>query len=271
MTEQYDNNSGIIIERKWKRVPMVGGEGIWTYEIGQEPEKPGLVIRESVASALELFCDGLDTFCKKTVPDTLATIRQLEHARLVYDAHRNDLARLEAKASGRAMSTGNSTPQPAFGETPSEDSSTTTAALQLELNVQQMRQKFAAQKEIYLTLKKDTDVKMKLLHENRTRVMRKHLGAMQTATLSYYANGFSALNEALKALMEQQHATPSDLQNRQETSFLEVESPSPYTKAPETSSQYSSTQQEKPTYFPMIENGLEGNGNDNCERDVFND
>ncbi|VDO13711.1 unnamed protein product, partial [Rodentolepis nana] len=221
--------------------------------------------------ALELFCDGLDTFCKKTVPDTLATIRQLEHARLIYDAHRNDLARLEAKASGKAISTGNSTPQPAFSEPPSEDLSATTAALQLELNVQQMRQKFAAQKEIYLTLKKDTDVKMKLLHENRTRVMRKHLGAVQAATLSYYANGFSALNEALKALMEQQHATPGDLQTHQETSFLEVDSPSPYSKVHETSDQHSPTQQQKPTYFAMTENGLEDGGNNYCERDVFND
>lgn len=101
--------------------------------------------------------------------------------------------------------------------------------------------------------------------------MRKHLNSVQAATLSYYANGFSALNEALKALMEQQHITPSDLQNRQEISFLEIESPSPYTKAPQTPTQYSSAQQQKPTHFALTENGLEDSGNDDCERDVFQD
>ncbi|VUZ39052.1 unnamed protein product [Hymenolepis diminuta] len=54
MTEQYDNNSEIIIERKWKRVPMLGGEGIWTYEIGQEPEKSDPDIRESATNPI--FC-----------------------------------------------------------------------------------------------------------------------------------------------------------------------------------------------------------------------
>ncbi|VDO13713.1 unnamed protein product [Rodentolepis nana] len=62
MTEQYDNNSGIIIERKWKRVPMVGGEGIWTYEIGQEPEKPGSVIRESAANPIFCRADTKQSF-----------------------------------------------------------------------------------------------------------------------------------------------------------------------------------------------------------------
>uniref|UniRef100_A0A0R3SC95 AH domain-containing protein n=1 Tax=Hymenolepis diminuta TaxID=6216 RepID=A0A0R3SC95_HYMDI len=252
-----------------------------TNEFAQNAELQRVVAvsTNSYIGGLELFCDGLDTFCKKTIPDTLTTIRQLEHARLVYDAHRNDLARLEAKASGKVISTTNSTTQPASTETPAEDSvanpastsSAATATPQLELNVQQMRQKFAAQKEIYLALKKDTDVKMKLLHENRTRVMRKHLNSVQAATLSYYANGFSALNEALKALMEQQHITPSDLQNRQEISFLEIESPSPYTKAPQTPNQYSSAQQQKSTHFALTENGLEDSGNDDCERDVFQD
>ncbi|KAM7536003.1 hypothetical protein Aperf_G00000099681 [Anoplocephala perfoliata] len=50
MAEQYDNNSGIIIERKWKEVPVLGGEGRWTFEIGQEPEKPDTDIRESSSS-----------------------------------------------------------------------------------------------------------------------------------------------------------------------------------------------------------------------------
>lgn len=128
--------------------------------------------------ALNLFCDGLDTFCKKTVPDTLATIRQLEHARLVYDAYRNDLARTEAKAAGRTASTASTapiTPTPSSKSDSvatnakdfSSTSSTTSAPPQLELSTQQVHQKFTMSKEAYLALKKDTDVKMKLLHENR--------------------------------------------------------------------------------------------------------
>ena len=126
-------------------------------------------------AALELFYDGLDTFCKKTVPDTLTTIRQLEHARLVYDAYRNDLDRMESKAANKAASSPSSTSQPAVGdetaaattEGSTDTSSAPAPAPQQEANVQQLRQKFLKSKEDYLSLKADTDVKMKLLHENR--------------------------------------------------------------------------------------------------------
>lgn len=124
-----------------------------------------------------MFCDGLDTFCKKTVPDTLTTIRQLEHARLVFDAYRNDLERMESKA-GRS-NTGGDVATPTATDAASSGTSSTPASTPTphqELNIQQLRQKFTAGRETYLALKADTDVKMKLLHENR-------VGGLVTLTL----------------------------------------------------------------------------------------
>ncbi|KAL5108373.1 Arfaptin-1 [Taenia crassiceps] len=186
----------------------------------------------SYANALELFCDGLDTFCKKTVPDTLTTIRQLEHARLVYDAYRNDLERIGSK-TGRTTAqqgnTGGDMATPTATDAAGSDLSSTLASTptpQQELNVQQLHQKFTAGREHYLALKADADVKMKLLHENRTRVMRKHLQALQAATLSYFGNGYRDLELTLKALSERNALTNSHPQNQPASSFLEVESPS---------------------------------------------
>ncbi|KAM7535091.1 hypothetical protein Aperf_G00000099669 [Anoplocephala perfoliata] len=261
--------------------------------------------------ALNQFCDGLETFCKKTVPDTLATIRQLEHARLVYDAYRNDLTRIEAKAAGRTASTTSTAPitptsksDPVATNAETTDSSTTPSVPpQIELSAQQMRQKVAVSREAYLALKKDTDVKMKLLHENRssskhqlgtrgvrfpvsplptvaksannfklqlqTRVIRKHLNTMQAATLSYFANGYDALNESLKALKEC-HNNVSSSQNQYEPSFLEAESPSPFTKQPSIQEQ-EQPQQQKPVYFAPTENGDAVDGEEDGRRDVFQD
>ncbi|KAL5970627.1 Arfaptin-1 [Taenia solium] len=211
----------------------------------------------SYANALELFCDGLDTFCKKTVPDTLTTIRQLEHARLVYDAYRNDLERMENKANRSTTQQGNTggdvatpTATDAAGSGTSSTPTSTPTPHQ-ELSIQQLRQKFTTGRENYLALKADTDVKMKLLHENRTRVMRKHLQALQAATLSYFANGYRDLELSLKALSERNALTNSHSQNQPASSFLEVESPS--------------TDQE-PAYFTP------GNGDvSHQQRDVFHE
>ncbi|CDI98096.1 arfaptin 2 [Echinococcus multilocularis] len=209
----------------------------------------------SYVSALELFCDGLDTFCKKTVPDTLTTIRQLEHARLVYDTYRNELERMESKAGRIAMqqgSTGGDVANPVSTDAAGSDTHSTPASAstpQQEINLQQLRQKFATGRENYLALRVDTDVKMKLLHENRVRVLRKHLQALQAATLSYFANGYRDLELTLKTLSERNALTNFSPLNQPAPSFLEVESPST---------------DQKPAYLPL-ENGEA----EHHQRDVF--
>ncbi|VDL93941.1 unnamed protein product [Schistocephalus solidus] len=52
------------------------------------------VVKTDIFAALDVFCGGLETFCNHTVPDTLATIRNLEQSRIVYDAYRSDMERL---------------------------------------------------------------------------------------------------------------------------------------------------------------------------------
>ena len=109
------------------------------------------------------------------MPDTLNTIRQLEHARLIYDAYRNELDRMESKAN-KSASPSTTTQQGAGDETSTVASEGSTdishnppsnPAPQQEVSIQQLRQKFSKSREDYLALKSVTDVKMKLLHENR--------------------------------------------------------------------------------------------------------
>lgn len=94
-------------------------------------------------------------------------------------------------------------------------------------------------------------------------MIRKHLTAMKAATLSYFASASDALNESLKALKERHDL--SDSQNKYEPSFLEAESPSPFTKHP------SVQQQQKPVYFTPTENGDTEDGEEEGKRDVFQD
>ncbi|KAL5970628.1 Protein DPCD [Taenia solium] len=47
LVEQYDNAAGLITERKWKMPTMLGGEGQWSYEIGQGSEIDAVDFKES--------------------------------------------------------------------------------------------------------------------------------------------------------------------------------------------------------------------------------
>ncbi|KAL7060941.1 hypothetical protein AAHC03_09800 [Spirometra sp. Aus1] len=38
MVEQYDSRTQVLIERKWKCPTQLGGEGSWTYEVGEPPQ-----------------------------------------------------------------------------------------------------------------------------------------------------------------------------------------------------------------------------------------
>ncbi|VDD80679.1 unnamed protein product [Mesocestoides corti] len=189
-------------------------------------------------AALESFYGGLDTFCKKTVPDTLDTIRQLEHSRLIYDAYRIELERMGNKGVKAAQmpSTGSS-------DAPTATTADEAPTLQQDLNAQQLRQKFETSRENYLKMKSDADVKMKLLHENRVRVLRNHLQMLQAATFSYYSNGFRNLESLLSSLGEH-NTSPSKCIDPSSSivsggvpapSFLEVQSPPVYASSTHSS------------------------------------
>ncbi|VDN12770.1 unnamed protein product, partial [Dibothriocephalus latus] len=64
------------------------------FSFNAEAQRIVSVNSANLVAALEVFCGGLDTFCNRTVPDTLTTIRNLEQSRIVYDAYRGDMERL---------------------------------------------------------------------------------------------------------------------------------------------------------------------------------
>lgn len=120
--------------------------------------------------------------------DTFQTIRSYEAARVEYDAYRFDL---------EAMKT-------ATGQNANE-----VASLEHDVSIY---------KERYDNLKKDVQIKIKFLDENRIVVMRKQLNQFQVAISIYFSGNNEQLQQTMKQMRE------SKLQDSRESpveSFLE--------------------------------------------------
>ncbi|GBP70166.1 Arfaptin-1 [Eumeta japonica] len=113
-------------------------------------------------AALHFFNNSLNTLCNKTIEDTLLTVRQYESARVEYDAYRSEL-----EASG--------------GNPP-----------ELVLaNIERHRRH-------YERLRDDVAVKLRLLHENRVKVMHKQLLLFHNAVSAYFSGNNAALEAAVR-------------------------------------------------------------------------
>ena len=104
--------------------------------------------------------------------DTFQTIRNYEAARVEYDAYRFDL---------EVMKT-----------TPGQNANEIT---NLENDV-------AVYKERYENLKRDVQIKMKFLDENRITVMRKQLNQFQLAISIYFSGNNEQLQQTMKQMRE---------------------------------------------------------------------
>ncbi len=118
------------------------------------------------------FVNSLTTLCHKTMEDTFQTIRNYEAARVEYDAYRFDL---------EVMKT-----------TPGQNANEITS---LENDV-------AVYKERYENLKRDVQIKMKFLDENRITVMRKQLNQFQLAISIYFSGNNEQLQQTMKQMRE---------------------------------------------------------------------
>ncbi len=116
------------------------------------------------------FTSALNTFCSKTMEDTLLTVNNYEGARLEYDAYRFDMEILQ--------------------NSPQTD--------QKKEQLKNLEQELVVYKEKYEKLKSDVLIKTKFLDENRIKVMKKQLVLFQSATAAYYSNNTAALEDIMK-------------------------------------------------------------------------
>ncbi|CAK1545799.1 unnamed protein product [Leptosia nina] len=117
---------------------------------------------ETLLAALHFFNNSLNTLTNKSMEDTLLTIRQYEAARVEYDAYRSELE--------------------THGGSPPEG---------LMANIERHRS-------IYARLRDDSAVKLKLLHENRVKVMNKQLLLFHNAISAYFSGNNVALEAAVR-------------------------------------------------------------------------
>uniref|UniRef100_A0A8R1Y0M6 AH domain-containing protein n=1 Tax=Onchocerca volvulus TaxID=6282 RepID=A0A8R1Y0M6_ONCVO len=124
---------------------------------------------ELLERALSFFLSSIKTLSEKTFEDTMGTIHNYDQARLEYDVHRNETAALQQS---------NASPE---------------AVADADFRCNQHRRK-------YEQLKADVKVKLKLLEENRWKVMRKQLLLLHNALIAYFSGNAKALLSAMENL-----------------------------------------------------------------------
>ncbi|VDN91952.1 unnamed protein product [Brugia pahangi] len=109
---------------------------------------------ELLERALSFFLSSIKTLSEKTFEDIMETIHNYDQARLEYDVHRNEIVALQHS---------NASPEAIAGA---------------DFRCNQHRRK-------YEQLKADVKVKLRLLEENRWKVMRKQLLLLHNALIAY--------------------------------------------------------------------------------------
>ncbi len=129
-------------------------------------------IIDVIVDAINHFSNSLTTLCEKTMEDTFITIRNYEAARLEYDAYRFDLEALKSLPDSK----------------PND-----LASLEHDVSIY---------KERYENLKKDVQIKIRFLDENRIKVMRKQLNQFQFAISIYFSGNNELLEKTMKEFRE---------------------------------------------------------------------
>uniref|UniRef100_A0AAY4CVA7 AH domain-containing protein n=1 Tax=Denticeps clupeoides TaxID=299321 RepID=A0AAY4CVA7_9TELE len=125
---------------------------------------------EPLVEAINSFTSGMNTLVNKTIEDTVVNIKQYETARVEYDAYRIDLEELNLGP---------------------RDTNTIPKIEQAQILYQQHRQK-------YEKMRDDLSVKLKLLEENRVKVIQKQLVLLHSAVASFYAGNQQKMDQTLR-------------------------------------------------------------------------
>lgn len=132
-----------------------------------ETQKTMFKSGEMLVGALEFFTSNLGTLCDKTIEDTLLTVKQYETARVEYDAFRTDF------------------------ETQQQ------MVLKDPVKLEEAQQKFDLHREKFDRMRSDLNIKMKLLDENKIKVMRRQLVLLQDAIAVYLSGNHLLVEEAM--------------------------------------------------------------------------
>ncbi|XP_048092696.1 arfaptin-1-like isoform X1 [Alosa alosa] len=125
---------------------------------------------EELLRSMNSFTAGMNTLVNQTIEDTMVTVKQYENARIEYDAYRTDLEEL------------NMGPR---------DAITMPKIEQAQALYQTHRQKYEKTRD-------DLSVKLKLLEENRVKVLQKQLILLHSAVAAYYAGNQQKLHQMLQ-------------------------------------------------------------------------
>ncbi|KJE92752.1 Arfip1 protein [Capsaspora owczarzaki ATCC 30864] len=175
LAESYVNNFTTLVGTQHQlgslfaeaaiKTPALATEFSFNHATQVALQKNGRVL----LAALRFFASNLHTLCNKTMEDTFDTLKEFENARINYDAFRIDLERMQASGKG------------------------------LTKSAQDARERFDAAKGKFDAVRIQLNIKMRLLDENRVKVLQKQLLLFHNAISAY----FSGNQEALASTMHQ--------------------------------------------------------------------
>lgn len=116
-------------------------------------------------ATMKAFTSAIETLCNQTMVDTLWTAKQLNYARIQYDALKSELTALQSSANAKYC---------------------------------EVERKFLQQKQTYENLKENLKVKLKLLHDNKVSVMHRQLEAFHNAISAYFSGNQADLEASMK-------------------------------------------------------------------------
>ncbi|XP_056884009.1 arfaptin-1-like isoform X1 [Takifugu flavidus] len=145
---------------------------------------------KTLSDAIGAFTSDMNTLVNKTMEDTMINARQYEAARIQYDAYRVDLEELNLKPRDT-----NTLPK-----------------------LERAQREFQDQRERYQKIRHDLSVKVKLLEENKVKVLHHQLwllhGAMAAHTLSCHSFLDQSLQHAMTELKNMAAGSASFLEER---------------------------------------------------------
>ncbi|KAM8881455.1 arfaptin-1-like [Synchiropus picturatus] len=130
---------------------------------------------ETLTAAINAFTSDTDTLVNKTIEDTLINVKQYEEIRVAYDAYRVDMEEL------------NLGPRDAV----------TLPKLE------RAQKEFQCQKERYKSVRDDLSVKLKLLEENKVKVLHNHLWLLHSAVATHCISCHEFLVENIQKSSQQ--------------------------------------------------------------------
>ncbi|XP_026200301.1 arfaptin-1-like [Anabas testudineus] len=129
---------------------------------------------ETLVDSINTFIFDMNTLINKTIEDTMINTKQYEASRIEYDAYRVDLEELNLKPRDEATLP----------------------------KLEQAQEVFQSQREKYLKMRDDLSVKVKLLEENRVKVLHNQLWLLHSAVAAHCLSCHSFLQQNIQEIGE---------------------------------------------------------------------